>query len=153
MIAITRRIPILFLSVFCLGCSTSSDTSSAGGDVFGGIYDAVSANGSPLPVLVSNNGGCTTTALRAAVTPRAGGRFTATYTYRKQCGAVVNDINGAIGGRYTLNGSELIFAADSGLGKHSVNPFLVNATVSGTTVLAEKPVFLVDTVKVTLRRR
>lgn len=151
MIACKGPASIFLLSILCLTCSTPAPSDSGSG--FTGTYDATSANGQLFPLLLSSDGGCTTTGLRGTVMPTASGRFMATYTYRRQCGSLTDDVNGAIGGSYTLDGSNIFFAADSGIGKRATHPYLVTATLSGGTITAQSTVSAGVSVTVTFRRR
>ena len=139
--AVRILITTLSFSSLCIGCSGSTDTGQ-NGDVFVGTYDVVTANGSPLPVAIFGGGGpCTTTGIRGALTPTQLGRFTATYTYRHQCGSSANDVSGAIAGHYTINGSDIVFTADSGINKRPGSVYVVTGTVSGGTVTLQNTVF------------
>ncbi|MGQ0639370.1 MAG: hypothetical protein ACT4P6_01145 [Gemmatimonadaceae bacterium] len=109
-------------------------------------------NGSPPPVLLPTVRGCAMTGLGAAITFNTAGRFTATYNYRGACRDYTENVNRAISGRYTLNGSSLVFAADSGFSKFATAP-LVAGTMSGATITAQASPAAGVTVTATLRRR
>src|SRR4029079_1115084 len=119
-----RILTTTVLLSICIGCSGSTDTGQTG-DAFVGTYDVVSANGSPLPVAILSGGACTTSGIRGALTPTQLGRFTATYTYRRQCGSSTNDVSGAIAGHYVLSGSDIVFTADSGINKRAGSVYVV----------------------------
>jgi hypothetical protein len=120
---------VVLLTVISLGCS---DTPNAEAGV-PGTYDALGANGQTLPVALPKKNNCTDTAIRGAVTLLAAGRFTATYTYRRQCGNVSSDLDGALGGSYLGTSTNLIFHPDSGF-KGTAPTTPVVGSVSGSTL-------------------
>lgn len=130
----------------------ASNDATAAGAVVTGSYEALTVNGAPLPVLLPTVRGCQLTGLAGALTLRADGRFNNTYSYRRQCPGSSQSVNRAHSGRYTVNGSNLVFAADSGFSKYTMAP-LVRGTVSGSTITAQSTPAPGTTVVMTLGRR
>ena len=116
-----------------LGCgSTSPDAAAPVTE----IYDVVTANEQTLPVALPNSGSCTETGLNATVTLLAVGRFTATYTVREQCGTASLDHNGAFGGSYSRDGTDLVFHPDSGFKPRYAPTTPISGSVIGSTLTA-----------------
>jgi len=117
-----------------LGCGSTSTPDGA--TSVPETYDVVTANEQTLPVALPNHRGCTDTGLNGTITLLAVGRFTASYTYREQCGTTSNDHNGAFGGSYSRNGTDLVFHPDSGFKPRFAPTTPISGSVSGSTLTA-----------------
>jgi hypothetical protein len=134
-------------------CSSSAALSPSGDEPkLAGAYEATSVNGSTLPVLLPTVRGCALTGLSGAMTLRPEGRFNATYSYREQCQGRTRVIDRALSGRFSVNGSNVVFAADSGFSKFVTAP-LVTGTLNGATIQAQSTPTPGTTVSMVLRRR
>lgn len=149
----------LILPLLLLGqaCSTSptmpaSNDATAAGSVAIGSYEAQSLNGAPLPVLLPTIRGCGLTGLSGALTLRADGRFSSTFSYRQQCRDFDEVVDRALSGRYTVNGSNVVLAADSGFSRFTTAP-LVMGVISGSTLSLRSTPAPGTTVTMSLRRR
>lgn len=109
-------------------------------------------NGSTLPVLLPTVRGCAMTGLSGSMTLRPEGRFNATYSYRQQCQGTSVVLNRALSGRFSVSGSNVVFAADSGFSKFVTAP-LVTGTLTGSTIVAQSTPAPGTTVSMVLRRR
>jgi hypothetical protein len=135
-----------------LGCSTPGEGGSGNGGSVEGTWSVVSVNGQTPPVLLPTVRGCALTGLSGTLVNRADGRFSASYSYRRQCNNLGQTIDRVISGRYTVNGNTLSFAADSGFSKFVTAP-LVSGTLSGGIIVAQSTPAPGQTVTVTLGRR
>lgn len=153
----------ILLTITSLACSASatspSDPSgpaaspSTNSVAIAGTYDAVSVNGANLPILLPTVRGCAMTGDGGRVVLNASGRFTATYQYRRQCRQFpLETITRAIAGRYTVSGSTIMFAADSGFSKFATAP-VVGGTINGAMITAQASPAAGITVSMLLRRR
>ena len=143
------------LAVGCSGSSGESSVTGGGNDnnsTVVGTWNAVSVNGSPPPILLPTVRGCALTGLSGRLVTRGDGRFTANYSYRRQCPTIPEIVDRAIAGRYVINGANVVFAADSGFSKFTSAP-LVTATVSGGNIVAQSTPSAGVTVTMTLRRQ
>jgi len=121
------------LLLVALGCGSTSPDGAA---IVPEIYDVVTANEQTLPVALPNHRGCADTGLNGTITLLAVGRFTATYTVREQCGTASLDHNGAFGGSYSRDGTDLVFQPDSGFKPRYAPTTPISGSVIGSTLTA-----------------
>jgi hypothetical protein len=147
-----RRVFVAAGTVLVTGCSNSLGLSGSGGNIVG-MWTVVSVNSSPMPVLLPAQNGCAQTGLSGTLEVTADGRFSAAYSYEGcRFRGFKETINRRISGRYTQNGGDLVFSADSGFSKFATAP-LVGGTISGSVLVLQSTPAPGMTVSMALERR
>lgn len=129
----THMIPTALVAVAAVACGSGTIQPTTKAPIEG-VYDAVTANGQPLPIAQSLGDGCSRAGHAATITLQTNTSFTANYSYRDQCPsprAFDKTYLGAVSGHYSPSGSDLVLVADSGA-KGIALP--VSGTVSDSTL-------------------
>ena len=116
-----------------------------------GTWSVVSLNNSPMPALLPAQYGCAQTARGGTLVVSPDGRFSALYSYEADCRYFKDTIDRRISGRYSQNGGNLVFSADSGFSKFATAP-LVGGTINGSVLILQSTPAPGMTVSMTLQR-